>query len=160
MASKEIYFKGKGKWIKHMTPNKWDKWAMTLYPDKESLELLRDLQADGVKNVIRKDEDGYFTNISRPTSKLIRGKVMAFVPPKVVGKDGKEDLANTRIGNGSDVTVKCICYDHPTPTGTAKAIRWEALRVDNLIPFEMDKDLDSQEAGQVEGLMDQPEHLF
>ena len=42
------------------------KWSAQLLPDAESLEIIRDLQAEGLKNVLKKnDENRYFTNFSR-----------------------------------------------------------------------------------------------
>lgn len=160
MANTEtIYLKGKAKWVRNTQPNEWGKWAMTLYPDPESLEKFRELQAQGLKNVIKKDDDGYNFSITRPTQKQYGNRIQGFAPPKVMDKDG-QDLGNTRIGNGSDVTVKLEVYEHKTPTGKAKAARWEALRVDNLVPYEPPRDFSEDEANQTSGLMEQPEHLF
>lgn len=158
MAKESMYFKGKGKWVKAHTPNEWGKWAMVLYPDNESLEKIRGLQAKGLKNVIKKDDDGYHVAISRPTQKMFKGRVQGFAPPKVLDKDGI-DMGNTPVGNGSDVTIKCEVYDHPTPTGKSVAMRWEAVRVDNLVPFEKDS-FDPVTGEQVAGLAEQSEHIF
>lgn len=161
MASEDVYFKGKGKWIRPNAPNEWGKWAMVLYPDQESLEKIRDLQAEGLKNVIKKDDDGYYLSITRPAQKIVKGRMVGFTPPKVLDKDGK-DMSSVSIGNGSDVTVKVEKYDFTVPNTKQKAVamRWEAVRVDNLVPFEEKKDFTDQEQDQVEGLAEQPEHIF
>ena len=160
-GSEYIYLKGKISWVKYITPNQWDKWALTLHPDQESLEKVRDLQSEGLKNIVKKDDDGYFVSFSRPTTREIKGKLVGLTPPVVTDKEGipMEGLA---IGNGSDGTVKLEVYSHKTPNGgSAKAARWDALRVDNLIPFNTDTDFpDERQSEQARGLKDQPEPLF
>lgn len=158
MASESMYFKGKCKWVRAHSPNEWGKWAMVLYPDNESLEKIRELQSKGLKNVIKKDDDGYNISISRPTQKMFKGKVQGFAPPKVLDKNGI-DMGNTPVGNGSDGTVKCDVYSFKAPTGAGIAMRWEALRVDNLVPFEKES-FDPVTGEQVAGLAEQSEHIF
>lgn len=161
MATEFKYFQGKAKWVRVNQPDQWDKWKITLYPDAESLEAIRELQAEGAKNVIKKDEDGYFTNFSRPTQKVIRGKVIGFTAPTVILKNGDPIPPGTQVGNGSDVTIKVEVYSHGTPGGgKAKAARLESIRVDNLVPFTADNSFNPQEKEQVAGLTDQPEQLF
>ena len=52
MSSQLIDVKGKIKFIHAVNFNKYDKWAVTLTPDQPSLEIIRDLQAKGIKNVM------------------------------------------------------------------------------------------------------------
>jgi hypothetical protein len=160
MASTMLYVQGKGSWIKAIQPNQWDKWSMTLHPTQESLEKLRELQGKGMKNTIKKDDDGWFINFSRPVSRIIKGKIQTMAPPVVMDKDNKP-LEGTKIGNGSDVTVKLEVYEHSTPGGgKAIAARWESVRIDNLIPFNPDTDYPDDMKEQASGLKDQPEQLF
>lgn len=162
MAKEFIYLQGKGSWARLVKPNKWDKWAIQLHPNTESLEKIRELQAEGIKHQLKKDEDGYFINIGRPTVKTYvkTGQTIAFTPPEVVDKDGVPMDGQT-IGNGSDVTLKVEVYSHNTPGGgKAKNIRLEAVKVDNLIPFNPDRDFNKFEKEAVEGLSDQKEQLF
>lgn len=157
-----IYIKGKVSWVRNITPNQWDKWSITVHPDAEGLEAIRDLQAQGIKNVIKKDEEGYYCAFSRPTSVTIRkGFTTGVTPPEVVDADGNP-MENTPIGNGSDGTVKLEIYSHPTPTGgRAKAARWAALRIDNLIPFNRDTDYPDPARKELsDGLKEQPAPLF
>lgn len=155
-----VYIQGKVSWFRHKTPNKWNKWATQIHPDAKGLELIRDLQAQGVKNTLKKDADGYFANFSRPVSKeTATGKVFTFQPPAVFDRDGKPYDGN--VGNGSDVTLKIEVYEHGTPGGgKAKAVRWESARIDNLVEFNPDKDLNAEEREAHSGLKDQPEQLF
>lgn len=139
MASELIDIQGKVKFIHAVNFNKYDKWSVTIYPEPKSLELIRDLQGQGLKNVIKKDEDGYYVQFSREPTKLMRGKIVAFAAPKVVDNKG-EPMDGTKIGWGSDVTVRLDVYQHGTPNGgKAKAARWEAIRVDNLVPWTKDQ---------------------
>ena len=159
-GSENIYIQGKVSWFRPKIPNKWNKWSVQIHPNDKGLEIIRDLQAEGLKNMIKKDEDGYYTSFSRPVTKeTSTGKILSFKPVEVFDKDGKP--FDDRVGNGSDVTLKIEVYQHATPGGgKAKAARWVSARIDNLIPFEKERDLDEFEKDAAEGLDKQPEQLF
>jgi len=53
-------------------------------------------------------------------------------PPKVIDSDGGTWDEETLIGNGSDITVKLNVWIG----NKAKKIRWEAVRVDELVEYE------------------------
>lgn len=155
-----IYLQGKVSWFRNKIPNQWNKWSTQVHPNPESLEIIRDLQAQGVKNQLKKDDDGYFINLSRPVTKETQsGKILSFEPVRVFNKDGSPFDGN--VGNGSDATLKVEVYQHATPGGgKAKAMRWVSARIDNLVPFEADRDLDQAEVKAEAGLRNQPEQLF
>jgi hypothetical protein len=155
------FVKGKTKWFRHDVPDReYQKWSHVLYPDPDSLEKIRDWQAQGMKNVLKKDEDGWNISFSRPVSKVYGGNVTTFQPPLVVDAEGKP-LRNVSIGNGSDVTTKLEIYSHKTPGGgKAIAARWESTRIDNLVPYEGTRDFDEGDALQAKNLMEQPAPLF
>jgi hypothetical protein len=158
-----IFVKGKTKWFKHLTPDPlYLKWSHVLYPDNESLEVLRDLQSQGMKNLIKKDEDGWFISLSRPAEKKTKdGTRYGMSPPEVLDKDGNPLRIGTAVGNGSDVTTKLEVYSHKTPGGgKAKAARWLSTRVDNLVPFEKSRDFGDDQKKAIKGLEEQPEPLF
>ena len=160
MAKEYVYFKGKGSWFKHLfqLDEEFGKWHVTLHFDGPSLDEFRALQ---LKTHLKKDDNGYFSKLSRPRKKIMRGKEVIFDSPKIFDKDGNPVSDSTRIGNGSDITVKCEVYAY-TPPGSkvrANAIRLESVRIDNLIPF-TPSDYEPDEAKAAEGLMDQPEPLF
>lgn len=160
MSSELIDVQGKVKYIHAVNFNKYDKWSIVIYPTGPSLEIIRDLQAQGIKNVMKKDDDGYFIQFSREPTKLIRGKVVAFPAPKVLGPDGKP-MDGLKVGRTSDVTVRLEVYPHGTPNGgKAKASRWDSVRVDNLVPWEIDKDLPPTEADQVRDLQKSPQPVW
>lgn len=153
-------FHGKIKYIHAVSFNKYDKWSVTFYPDPKSLEHIRDLQAEGLKNVIKKDDDGYFIQFSREPTKLMRGKVVAFTAPKVIDREGKPFDGN-KIGRGSDATIRLEVYQHPTPSGgKAKAARFDSVRIDNLVPYEVDRDLPPAEAEAVKALTEAPKPIW
>lgn len=152
--SENHYIQGKTAWFRPKVPNKWNKWSAQVHPNQEGLELIRELQAQGLKNQLKKDDDGYFLNISRPVTKeTATGKILSFEPVKVFDKDGNPFDGN--VGNGSDVTFKVEVYEHGTPGGgKAKAMRWVSSRIDNLIPFNSESDLAEHEKDPA--VMDQP----
>lgn len=131
---------GKLSWVKHLKPDeKYGKWSFRLHPDAKSLEFLRDLQTaskgiSGIKNVLGKDEDGYYMQFSRQCKKEMRGQMVYFEPPRVVNEEGLP--VTEAVGNGSDGIATIELYTHNTPGGgRSKAVRWESLKVINLIPY-------------------------
>lgn len=167
MANNFVFLQGKVKWCRpHVLDPKFNKYSTVLYLTPEARETMLELQTQGVKNQMKKDEDGYFMTFSRPGSKTYIDKdgaprVRAFTPPLVLDKDGKTPLNNINIGNGSDCTLKIEVYEHRVPGGSkAKAVRWESIRVDNLVPFDGKKDFTEGEAGMAKGVEDAPEQLF
>lgn len=155
-----IYIQGKVSWFRAKTTNKWNKYSTQIHPVPKDLEVIRDLQAQGLKNTIKKDDDGYFVNFTRPVSKEFKnGKVVAFTPVDVFDAAGVP--FDGHVGNGSDATLKIEVYEHDTPGGgKAKAARWVSARIDNLIPYEPDRDLSSEQKEAASGLKEQPEQLF
>lgn len=162
-----VFLKGKSKWVRHLTPNEWGKWSCVLYPDPPSLEKIRELQAEGLKNTIKKDEDGYYCTFSRPTSKVFKTKVQGFAPPEILDgrvtlPDGGHPPLNENVGNGSDVTIKLEVYQHGTPGGgKAKAARWLSLLVHTLVPYLSNSDMADVQQRAIKGLdSTQTEPLF
>jgi len=60
-------------------------------------------------------------------------------PPKVVDADGNPWDEEVLIGNGSEITVKLDVWIG----NKAKKVRWEAVRVDELVPYEPQDDQES-----------------
>jgi hypothetical protein len=162
MAKEYIYVSGKVKWLRNDSPNEWGKWTHVIYLDAKSLEIIRDLQTQGIKNQMKKDEDGYYMTFSRPVTLTVKGKLVPLEPPLIVLEDGFTPIQDMRVGNGSDVTTKLEVYSHKVPNSDkkAKAIRWESTRVDNLVPFEPKEHFSDAEKVQVAGLAEQPRPLF
>jgi hypothetical protein len=148
------------KWTRTRGLNDWGKWSTTIYPDKQSLEIVRGLQAEGLKNVLKKDDDGYFVSFSRPYEKEFKDKKtgiirkMQFTPVQVIMKDGTP--FDELIGEGTDAVIKLEVYSHGTPGGgKAKAARLMSIRIDNLVPYSR-KDYDEDQEKAVKGLEKQP----
>ncbi len=154
--SEHIYLQGKVAWFRPKIPNKWNKWSVQIHPDDKGLEIIRDLQAKGLKNQLKKDDDGYFLNVSRPVTKeTAAGRILSFKPVEVF--DANNQPYDGNVGNGSDATLKVEVYEHGTPGGgKAKAMRWVSARIDNLVPFTAERDLNEYEKEAAEGLTDQP----
>lgn len=75
----------------------------------------------------------------RDVNKTMNGRVVAFAAPRVVDKDGKP-MDGSKVGWGSDVTARMENYNYGGRNGIAKgtALRWDSLKVNNLVEFEMD----------------------
>ena len=170
MSSTEyVFIQGKLSWVRCESPNEWGKWTVCVHPTAESLEKIRELQAQGMKNVIKKDDDGYYTTFGRPTQKMLKGKVIGFAPPEILIPDGKNDdgtprvkkLTGILVGNGSDGVVKLEVYSHGTPGGgKAKSSRLLSILVTNLVPFEIKRDFTDGRKETVDGLVDQKLELL
>jgi hypothetical protein len=156
MKTRDVEVKGKARWAHLIQLNKFGAWSIELFPDKDSLEIIRELNADGMKNVPRKDpEDGWYVRFRRDPTKKIRGAIVNFAAPLVIDTEGNK--IDTEIGNGSDVTVTLEVYSHKTPSGgSAVAARLKAVRVDNLIPYVRDYTPEQQEV--VDRLVAAPPH--
>jgi len=143
MATEYIDVSGKAKWARLVEPDSlYNKWQVVLYPDTKSLEVIRKLQTEGIKNKLRKDDEGYNMNFGRPTFIENRksGLRKTLEPPTVKGKDDKP-IDGITVGNGSDVTLGLEVYSHQVPGNRAgaKAARLKSVRVDNLVPYERPK---------------------
>lgn len=157
MASKLIDIHGKVKYIHAVALNKYNRWSITLYPTDESMKLLRELKSEGLKNEFQRDDDGDYMSFHRDPEKLVRGKTRAFAAPKVIDKDGNL-MDGYRVGWGSDVTCRLEYYKNgPKSPYKFAAVRWDSLRVDNLVPFEAERDLPPTEAAEVKSLKEAEE---
>lgn len=153
MPTEFVYIKGKLSWCRTHKLNPWGKYTVTIHPlPGEDLEKVRKLQEQGAKNLIKKDDDGYFVSYSRP-SELTRkdGRKVGLTPVEVFDKEGNPVLQ--QVGNGSDGVVKLEVYSHKTPGGgTAKAARLMAVRVDEMVPYEPNRDMQKDEELAAQGL--------
>lgn len=157
------FLKGKLKWAKVTRPNEWGKWTCTIYPDAESLEVARELSTQGVKNVIKKDEDGWYIAYHRPTEikSAKTGRIFGLAPvvTQVRTPDGTLVPYEGLIGNGSDGTIKLEVYGGTFEGRPYKAARLLGVVVDNLVPYTTES-YDEQQARATKGLEDIPRHPF
>lgn len=164
-----VYLRGKAKWFRHMHPEEFrgkTTWKHTIYLDEESLERVRDLQSQGLKNVLKKDEDGYYVSFSRPTAMKWKDKntgierTMPFEAPVVRLKNNNAPYTGN-VGNGSDIETKLEVYSHAVPGGgKAKAARWLATRIDSLVPVgDGGTEIATGDQRALKGLEDKPVEL-
>lgn len=139
----EVFFKGTLKWCKHITPDHTfepeGKWSVVIYLVGPELEKFRELQGQGIKNTLKKDEDGWYCTLSRKCTFATRGRVIQRTPPEVFRMDGDTKVPVTeRVGNGSTGIAKCVVWSSPKFPG--KNLRWEALRIDDLKTYSYEED--------------------
>lgn len=152
-----VFLKGKIKWCKHIRPDtQYSKWSVVMYIAGEELDKVREWQAAGIKNSVKKDEDGWFITLSRKTSFTYKGREVGLEPPRVVDAKGVPIVGN--IGNGSDGVAECILWMSKNYPG--KNLRWVGLRVDNLIEFNAERDYIDHGEGLKPLLAEEPERLF
>ena len=161
----DVYLHGMFQWVRTPQLDQFGKWSAKVYLTPESLEVVRDLQLKGLKNRLRKDDDGYNCTISCPPSKDTKtGKTITFTAPTVLMKDeeGKPVPLTVPVGNGSKGVAKLEVYEHAVPNSTSKAVawRWKSLLVEELVPFTPTKDFNEDELKAASGLADQKEQLF
>jgi hypothetical protein len=132
------FIKGELIWIKTIDPEEFEgkrNWSVIVYPDKESLDVVREMQADGIKNKVKKDEKGWFVKFSRPTQRVNKeGKVIrVFSPPVVTDESG--NVIDGLIANGAIGTVRVDLYEHKVKGGTSHAARLEGIKLHDYKPY-------------------------
>jgi hypothetical protein len=132
MATEVHYLQGKAKWAKLTNPDDYGKWKIVLYPNPASLVKIEEFKKRGLKNELKKDDDGYYMNFARPTFKNFPGKpATPLAPPEVMYKDGTKCVE--LIGNGSDVIIKVEVYGFKRFPGIAAQLA--AVKITELVPF-------------------------
>ena len=165
MANEYQYWSGKVTWCYVDRLDNFGRYSICFYPDTQAYNEIMKLKQEGLMNAVKKDDDGYNINISRPTEFINKstGKHVAIIAPLLLDKDGKTPMSGNAIGKWSDVTVKVEIRKYKTPQKRdGLAIRLESVRVDNLIPFEPSRDFPPALAKQAEGMATAPksEHPF
>lgn len=164
-----VYLKGKAKYCKLLGRGdaEYRCWSTGLYLTPESYDTFMKMkentdEVDGILNEVKKDDDGYYVNLRRPFAKVFQGKEKALDPVIVLDHNNLPWQSHILIGNGSDITCKVEHYTYKAPFSKKKgsAIRLLSARVDQLVPFEMDKDFTEDQQKQVKGLAEQPRMTF
>jgi len=162
MATELVTLQGKGQHCHFVALDQFGKWGLKFYPDDKSLGILRELQTgigqiQGIKNQLKKDEDGFNMQISRKPEMWVKGKNTPLAPPLVMKADGMP-LVDQLVGHGSDLTLTVECYQHRIPgaQGQGRALRLKAVRVDKLNPFTPHKDYTPAEQAAVAETMATP----
>jgi hypothetical protein len=137
---------GKLSWAVLVRPDPtFNCWSINLHPTPDSLEKIREWQSRGMKNTIKKDEDGWFVKFRCPVNKKRKdGTIWAFEAPEVKDVSG-QPIDGSRVGNGSDGVLRLEIYEHPTPGGgKAIASRLVGVKVIDLVPYEPAVETDEQ----------------
>lgn len=100
---------GEFMWIRAHEPEEFNgksAWKATIRPNQDSVMKVMDLQAQGVKNQLKKDEHGYYINFQRPTEKKKKtGEVYkTYKAPVVTDRSGNP--ITDMIANGAKGTMK------------------------------------------------------
>lgn len=155
--TKYVTFKGKIQWAKVYAPDEFRgavRWGLDLIMDDDSeWKKFKDL---GIQKKVKENENGKYFNVTRSTTKLMKGKLVHFTPPIIYDKDGQaivsyvgEDGKIVRsyddadkvirrvgdpvmIGNGSEVEVTLSVY----PTAMGPGNRLESIKIIDLIHYE------------------------
>jgi len=145
MAKGEIKrLEGKMDWIKcHPDfPEEYEgrkSWSVTLHPTKDSLETIRDMQADGIKNVVKRgDTPGdYYVKFSRKTEKTTKsGKVLEkYDAPKVYLPDGSVFDNKKLLGNGCEGIVEVDFYQGVSTKGKYQVATLDAIRLNKVVYY-------------------------
>lgn len=137
MAKNEsVVVSGKSRWAFTRKFDQFDEWSIVLYPNPESLDTINGLIKDGIKNQLKKDDDGYYIKFKRqPEKKKKDGTVFRLDPPEILLADGTP--FNDIIGDGSDVTIRLEVYGGKAPFGGGNylAARLGGVKVQNLVPY-------------------------
>lgn len=155
--TKYVTFTGKVQWAKVYTPDEFRgavRWSLDLImSDDAEWQKFKDL---GIQKKVKENENGKYFNVTRSTTKLMKGKLVHFTPPTIFDKDGlpivsyvDEENKIVRsyddpnkvirrigepvmIGNGSDVQVTVSVY----PTAMGPGNRLESIKIIDLVHYE------------------------
>jgi hypothetical protein len=128
LATNYIYLTGTAKWVKPNKPDQYGKFTLDLYLNEPSQRVF---EKSGLRLTPKKDNDGEtYIKFSREEKKTIKDELVNFGPPKILNPDGSN--LEGIVGNGSTLTIKVAVYNTQKGLGH----RWEAARVDTLIPYE------------------------
>lgn len=157
------YISGKARWAKFFVPSKFNKYAVDINLDNASLGKVLELKKRGIKNKIKKDEDGYWITLSSPSRIDTRTGPKVMQPPTVVNKDGSPWDPKIGIGNGSDVICKVWIrsYKNPSTQTPETAIRLYGVKIENHVPFNPKSDFeDDKNRLQSQGLVEQEPQIW
>ena len=143
----QVVLKGTFRWIRTHEPEEFQgkkSWKATIAPDQESVMKIMDLQAQGCKNQLKKDENGYYINFSRPVEKKKKtGEVFKTFTPPVV-KDRAGNIISDMVANGAKGEMILDVSSFKGTYGTVTTAMLDTLILDEWQKYE------SAPAGQAE----------
>lgn len=142
----EVILEGTFDWIK-TDPNrpevydspdgkKKKSWSAIIRPTPASLEIIREMAGEGIKNRVKKDDKGWLVKFSCPVEKTNKaGKVTeTFTAPRVVDSEGKPITG--LVANNAKGFMKVDLYEHNIQGGgTSKAARFLGLKLTEWKPY-------------------------
>ena len=136
-----ITIEGKLDWTRVVTPEEYEgkkTWSTTVYPNAAGIQTVMEIKAEGVKNNLKKAEDGsWYIKFSRPVEIKKKDKVVKVLQPPVVTDMEGNIIDGYTIGNGSEGIVTLDLYTHPMKGGTtSKAARLERIKITKLVKYE------------------------
>lgn len=164
MMNETVYIDGIFSWCRVVNPETFTDpvsgkveryWSVTIHPTPESLELIRDLQARGIMNKMKKNDDGYYIKFKRPTERRKRdGGLIPFEKPAVYNTD-KQLIDGLKVGNGTAGTLKLEVYGGDKPRKYLAA-RLDSIMVKSLVEYDPNRDLSEFDRTRAEGFEDRP----
>lgn len=154
------YLKGTFSFVTHLQPDfrfeEGGKWSTRIHLVGAELDKFRELQAKGIKNTLKKDNDGWYATLSRKCQYIINGRSVGRDPPEVFRMEGENKIPiKVKVGDGSTGVAKVILWRGVKYPGVN--LRWEAIKIDSLVPFNYDDDMNDA----LHELVDEtPETLF
>lgn len=135
-GSDSVLLRGTAKFAKLTATDQWDKWSCTIYPDQESMVKVHKLISEGIKNRIRKDDDGYCITFSRPAKIKTKTKGEVDLDPVKVETQEGHLMDSPYIEDGTDITMKLETYGGKSGSGFGlfKAARLAAIKVHGTKP--------------------------
>lgn len=114
-------------------------WSVIIHPTKDSLETVRDMQADGIKNVVKRgDAPGdYYVKFSRKCEKVNKaGKVLEkFEAPKVYMPDGSIFDNKKLLGNGCEGYLNVDFYQGVTTKGKYQVATLDTVHLTKVVYY-------------------------
>lgn len=133
MATETFDLEGTFYWVRNNDLDKFGNWSVTHYPTPEAMKVIQKLKGEGLKKSIKRDEKGDFISWSRRPKTIIKDKEVIFGPPGVWEEDGVTPIKGI-VGNGSKGSIRLEVYHYGRPV--AKAARWEALKISDLVVYD------------------------
>lgn len=142
-------------WCKPYHPDEFRgavRWGVDLVVDEANEKKMKEY---GIQKVVKKTENGNTVKLYRPTTKMMKGRLVHFTPPIIYDKDGGVLVAyyddqnqfvrsydnadqkiikkgeNVLIGNGSKIQVTLSIY----PTSMGNGNRLESIKILDLIEY-------------------------
>lgn len=126
MATQYYNFKGTLRWGRLNSPDdKYKNYYAEVYMDEGEATKVK---TSGLQLTFKEDENGHYVKFRRPETKVIKGELVKFEPPKVTLND---EVYEGIVGNGSEVLLNIAVYD----TMKGKGHRLNSVKVLNLVEY-------------------------